>query len=114
MRAILVTALFIAFGAQAEGIPRTIDLDRPGALAALEKQRPDHYRAVVQTIRAAEKMHCGIDYRLLRTGDRNPCSSYMIRTSYPAQVSLSIPVDESRYVVTAYLDTSLDRVSPAK
>jgi hypothetical protein len=113
MRYLLAAALLFSLAAQAQQIQR-VDLDKPGALAALEREKPEHYRTVVNTLRAAEQMHCGVDWKALQVGDRNPCRSHMIRTSYPAQVSLSIPIDDAMYVVTAYLDTSLDHVSHAR
>ena len=115
MRKFLALAFLVSLGAQAQfyKVP-TVNLDKPGALAALAQEKPEHYRTVVDTLRAAEKMHCGVDWKALQVGDKNPCRSHMIRTSYPAQVSLSIPFEDAVYVVTAYLDTSLDRASPAK
>jgi hypothetical protein len=115
MRKYLAVAFFVPFAAQAQlhRIP-TVNLDKPGALAALEREKPEHYRTVVNTVRAAERMHCGVDWKALQVGDRNPCRSHLIRTSYPAQVFLSIPFDDAVYGVTAYLDTSLDRLSRAK
>ena len=109
MRAIAAAVCLLSFNA----IGGTVNLDRPGALADLEKERPEHYRTVVDTVRAAERMHCGVDLKALQVGDKDPCRSHMIRTSFPAHVKLSIPLDDALYVVTAYLDT-LDRPTPAK
>lgn len=111
MRALLATVAFVSLGAGAQ----TIDLDRPGALASLERTRPDHYRTVLGTVRATERMHCAVDLKAYRASDmKKACTSHIIRTTYPAQVALFIPVDHVRYTITAYLDHSLDRVSPAK
>ena len=117
MRAFLVTALFVAFGAQAEGIPKTIDLDRPGALSALEKAKPDHYRAVVQRVSEVERMNCAPSPGLLRAqrpAEHERCRAYLIGTSYPAKVHLYIPLGDERYVITAYVDPTLDHLVQAK
>ena len=111
MRMMLAAALLASLGANAE----TVNLDRPGALAALEKERPADYRTVLMTVRATERMNCAVDLRAYQAGDRkNACRSHLIRTTYPAQVALFIPVGRTQYTITAYLDHSLDRVSPAK
>jgi hypothetical protein len=108
---ILAAALLASMAANAQ----TVNLDRPGALAALEKERPDHYRTVLMTVRATERMNCAIDLRAYRAGDgKGACRSHLIRTSYPAQVALWIPVGDAQYTITAYLDRSFDRISPAK
>jgi hypothetical protein len=116
MRSILAAALVLAaLGAHAQLATRLpTDLDKPGALAKLEKERPDHYRAVLRTAHATERMHCAVDFKLLQIGDKNPCKSYIIRTSYPAQVALTIPLDDALYAMTVYLDPSADRLSYAK
>jgi hypothetical protein len=111
MRMLFAAAACVALNAGAQ----SINLDRPGALAALEKERPDHYRTVLMTVHATERMNCAIDLRAYQAGDmKRACRSHLIRTSYPAQVFLAIPVDKMVYTITAYLDHSQDRIAPAK
>src|SRR3569832_2189294 len=116
MRKYLAVVFLVSLGAQAQfhTVP-TVNLDKPGALASLEKERPDDYRTVLMTIHATERMKCGVDLKAYQAGDiKHACRSHIIRTSYPAQVFLSIPLQHVHYTVTAYLDHSLDHVSPAK
>jgi hypothetical protein len=111
MRAIAAAALFLSLNA----IGQTVNLDKPGALASLEKEKPDHYRTVLNTVRATERMNCAIDLKAYQAGDmKHACRSHLIRTSYPAQVVLLVPVEGASYVITAFLDHSLDHISPAK
>jgi hypothetical protein len=116
MRSILAVAMLATLGTQAQVIHSvpTIDLDKPGALAKLAHEHPGHYRRVVDTLLATERMNCAIDLQMYRAGDMDKaCTSHLIRTSYPAQVFLSIPVDHNVYKITAYLDRSPDRLEPA-
>lgn len=111
MRLLPAAAMLITLNANAE----IINLDKPGALAALEKEHPAHYQRVQMAVRAAERMNCAVDLKAYRAGDmKKACRSHLIRTSYPAQVFLSIPVGKSEYTITAYLDPSLDHISRAK
>ncbi len=117
MRSLLLAASLVALGAQAQGSTPTIDLDKPGALAALEKSNPDHYRVVIERVSQVEKMNCAPAAGLLRAqrpAEHERCRSFLIGTSYPAKVHLFVPVEESRYVITAYVDPSQDRLSPAR
>ncbi len=111
MRALLAAVALVSLNAAAQ----TINLDKPGALAALQKQRPDHYRTVLGTVRAAQRMNCPVDLKAYQAGDmKKACTSHSIRTSYPAQVVLFIPLDRMQYTITAYLDHSLDRIAHAQ
>lgn len=117
MRALLVAALFTALGAQAQPIGKTVDLDKPGALAALEKSNPHHYQAVIKRVSQVEHMNCAPSPGLLRAqrpAEHARCRSYLIGTSYPAKVHLFIPIEQSQYVITAYVDPALDRLMPAR
>jgi hypothetical protein len=117
VRSILLAASLVALGAQAQGVPQTIDLDKPGALAALEKAKPDHYRAVIERVSQVERMNCAPAPGMLRAkrpAEHERCHAYLIGTSYPAKVHLLVPVEQSRYVITAYVDPSQDRLLPAR
>lgn len=117
MRSLLLAASLIALGAHTQGMAQTIDLDKPGALAALEKAKPDHYRAVIERVSQVERMNCAAAAGMLRArrpAEHERCRSFLIGTSYPAKVHLFVPVEESRYVITAYVDPSQDRLLPAR
>jgi hypothetical protein len=121
MRTVLLAFLLTSFAASAQfTVLKPVDLDKPGALAALEKEHPDHYRTVLQTVHATQQLNCVVDLKVYRaavagSGDpKKACRSHLIRTSYPAQVYLSIPVDRAVYTITTYLDRSQDVISPAR
>ena len=122
MRKFLAVAIFVSLGAQAQEVylirtlPK-IDLDKPGALAALEKERPAQYQRVMDEVRRAERMDCRAEVQLFRAGAqlrRGPCPAYLIGTSYPAKTRVSVPTGDGIYSITAYIDPAGDRLAPAK
>jgi hypothetical protein len=122
MRKLLAAAIFAALAAQAQqvntfrSIP-AIDLDKPGALAALEQENPADYRRVMQTVRRAERMDCRAELQLYRAGvdlKGGPCPSYLIGTSYPAKTLLSVLSGNGIYTITVYIDPAADRMTPAR
>src|SRR5690349_5888110 len=67
---------------------RTVDLGAPGALEALEQERPDHYSKVVKILRIAGDVSCETLPKLLKAQydvAAARCSSALVLTSYPAK-----------------------------
>ena len=88
-----------------------IDLDRPGALAALRGARPDHYAAVMQQVRHVASQSCKVEVPLYHAGtnldlDRLPCHAMIVKTSWPAQTELEVPLEGRVYSITVYLDSN--------
>lgn len=115
MRALLAAALFASFGAVAQS-PGPINLDDPGALEALQKGNPAHYRAVMERVKTVGGQTCESAARLYRTQPEQRsavCRSRQLRTSFPAQTTERIPVGGAVYVITVYLDPSTYKLSRA-
>jgi hypothetical protein len=117
MRAMLIMFTLAAFAANA-GIPaKPVNLDKPGALEALEKENPDHFRTVMERVRAVGVETCESAARLYRTQPeqrRAACRSRQLRTTFPAQTTERIRVDQSIYVITVFLDPSTYKIIPAR
>ncbi len=104
-RLIPVVLCSIALSAQAQGFIRlptvTIDLDKPGALAALERDNPKHYAAVmkrvdeVQTVDYSERGVRDLGYRPVP----DPASGNL-KLSDPAQNRINVPVEGIVYAIT--------------
>ena len=118
MRKVLAVAFFVSLGAQAQfyTVP-TVNLDKPGALAALAQEKPADYRRVMEEVRRAERMDCRVEMKLYRAGAKlrgGPCPSYFIATSYPAKTHVSVAGSSALYTITAYIDPKADRMAPAR
>ena len=104
-------ALTAAAPASHRGTGERIDLDRPGALAALRGARPDHYAAVMQQVRHVASQSCKVEVPLYHAGtnldlDRLPCHAMIVKTSWPAQTELEVPLENRVYRITVYLDSN--------
>ena len=103
-------ALAVGVAANALGQPasRTVDLDRPGALAAVARERPDHFAKIQRILDA-------VPHRLL-AGDSAATSmrtefqakdvrySDIVMTSYPPKKRLEFSLDRTSYVTVVTLD----------
>ena len=103
--------LFLAAALPAVAASERIDLDRPGALSALRGARPDHYAAVMQQVRHVASQSCKVDVPLYHAGanlnlDRLPCHAMVVKTSWPAQTELQVPLEDRVYRITVYLDSN--------
>ena len=104
-------ALTAAAPTTATAVAERIDLDRPGALSALRGARPDHYAAVMQQVRHVASQSCKVDVPLYHAGanldlDRLPCHAMVVKTSWPAQTELQVPLEDRVYRITVYLDSN--------
>ena len=94
----------------------TVDLDRPGALAALEQTNPAHY-AKVKLILAGVTRNPDSDVpRWMRVGFDARDVSYapIVLTSHPAQRRLSFALDETRYVSVIVLTDLRGAIVPLR
>jgi hypothetical protein len=62
----LALALLVGFLAPAHAADRIVNLDSPGALAAIEKESPEHYRKIVEILRVSETVSCETLPKILR------------------------------------------------
>jgi hypothetical protein len=94
----------------------TIDLDQPGALAALEQTNPAHY-AKVRLILAGVSRNPDSDVpRWMRVGFDARDVSYapLVLTSHPAQRRLAFALDGTRYVAVVVLTDSRGHIVPLR
>ena len=94
----------------------TVDLDRAGALAALQQSRPAHY-AKVRLILDGVSRHPDSDVpRWVRVGFDARDVSYapIVLTSHPAQRRLSFALDDTRYVAVIVLTNLRGDIIPLK
>jgi hypothetical protein len=94
----------------------TIDLDQPGALAALEQANPAHH-AKVRLILQGVTRHPDSDVpRWMRVGfdARDVNYAPIVLTSHPAQRRLSFALDDTRYVAVVVLTHLRGDVVPLK
>jgi hypothetical protein len=83
-----------------------VDLDRPGALAELERGNPKHFAALQVALRSPMP-RLGEMATWMRTR-MNACEfsvTQIYKTSDPPQATVSFIVDDTRYRKTMYIDT---------
>jgi len=76
-----------------------LDLDAPGALDTLARERPDHHAKIVRLLREAERRPTEGVARFLATdlGARDVDPSALLKTSDPARRRLAFTLDDMRY-----------------
>jgi hypothetical protein len=97
----LAVLLMAATASQANGPQRPpIDLDRAGAMEALERENPDHYYRIGRILYLATRMPCNTDTfsRTLRARfeARDAACSLLLMTSYPSKRQLAFTLGETR------------------
>jgi len=101
MRAIAICVLAVCLDAAAGGPPaRSVDLDRPGALAAIERQDKPLYERIQGVLKAAEVEPCDTLPKLVQAQFRagvETCNGYEILTSYPAKIRVTFRIDDTLY-----------------
>ena len=110
----LIPLLTLAGGLATAG--STIDLDRPGALAALEQENPAHY-SKVRLILEGMSRNPGSDVpRWMRAGFDARDVSYapIVLTSHPAKRRLSFTLDDTHYVAVIVLTGLRGEIVPLR
>ena len=117
MRTWIAIALVAAFGVQAAGVPSpSVDLDKPGALEALQREKPAHYAKVlemmekVQAVPFSEKGQHDLRLEL----QKPDVTRRQIETSFPAKTRLTVPVDDTEYKITVVYTKNPGTIVPAK
>ena len=92
-----------------------VDLDRPGAMAALERDNPSHFAKVERMLREAPAQSFMLIPRWMRTQfDAKDVETHkLLKTSYPPQTRVSFVLDNARYSKTIYVDAP-GNVIPAR
>ncbi len=92
------------------GLPSTvasigaIDLDKPGALKALQRDNPKHYEAVMKKVDEAQTVKPVLDaqFKLGFFLDRPVADTYgtFVQPSYPARTRITVMADAAVYSIT--------------
>lgn len=95
---------------------RTVDLDRPGALDALQQSNPVHYEHVRKIVDGVVQQPDADVPRWMQVtfGARDVAYAPIVMTSHPPQRRLSFALDDTRYVTVVTLTNVRGRIIPAK
>ena len=116
---VLALAAFLSIipFAVAEARPAQVDLDQPGVLDRLKAQRPKHYEAVTEVLRASGRMPC-------RTGElqvlkakfdiKELSCNALLMTSYPPKRRVNFQLEGESYVSVVTVKGIEGRAMPAK
>lgn len=97
--------------------PAYVDLDRPGALEAVERDQPGHYRRITEILSVASEMPCHTEQfgRVVEAKyeARDGRCGLMLMTSYPAKRLLTFTLDATRYATVVTMREE-SRLVPAR
>lgn len=115
LAALLAGATLSAHAAHAGfGALRVVDLDTPGALARVQRDHPDHLRAITTILREAPQRKPQAIAGWVRTAfDAKMASAMLVKTSYPPQARLEFVLDDTEYRALVTLLNVEPAVSPA-
>ena len=94
-----------------------IDLDRPGVLDRVKRERPRQFEAISEVLRAAERLPCKEGaLRTLRTrfDVSELACTMLLMTSYPPKRRVTFALGEERYVAVVSMKDAGGKLLPAK
>ena len=100
MRAIAIFAVAFSFAAVAGPPVKSVDLNRPGVLEAIEKRDKPLYERIHGVLKAAEMEPCDTLPKIVQTqflANMETCRGHDILTSYPAKIRVSFRIDDTLY-----------------
>ena len=105
-----------AFSAHADvKATQRVDLDTPGALARVQRDHPEHVRAITEILREAPHQRPQALSGWVRTAfDARMASAMLIKTSYPPQARLEFVLDDTEYRALVTLRNVEPSVTPAR
>jgi len=108
-RRALLSAFALACASSFAQAGAAVDLDAPGALAMLARERPHHYATIQRVLREADRRPTAGVARLLATelGARDVDPSALLKTSFTAKRRLAFTLDDTRYEILL-----VERASP--
>jgi hypothetical protein len=116
--AVIAAIATLALLGSAEARGTEVDLDKPGAMEALERDRPEHYTKVVEAISKAQTIHVEpmptAQHAGTGTDDPRRKGLSYILPSNPAKSRVGVTVDGVNYRVTAHLTKDPGKVEKAK
>ena len=92
----------------------SVNLDAPGALEALKKDRPAHYEKVIEAmdrVQAVPYSEKAVHDLFAKLGEP---SGQGVETSLPAKTRLTVPVEDTNYLVTVIYVKNPATIVPAK
>lgn len=93
-----------------------VDLNRPGALERLRAERPSHYAAFADILRASERAPCRENelevIKARHDLERFSCS-FLMMTSYPAKRRIQFSLERTQYTYTVTMRDDDARLMPA-
>jgi hypothetical protein len=113
----LALALLAGFLAPAHAADRIVNLDSPGALAAIERESPEHYRKIVDILRVSATVSCETLPKILHVQygvTDTQCNAFAILTSLPPKRDLFFTIGRTGYRTHVVLRGYEGRVMPAK
>ncbi|MGZ5079276.1 MAG: hypothetical protein ACXWHZ_07020 [Usitatibacter sp.] len=117
MRNLIVIALWVALGVQAADVAsRAVDLDPPGVLEALERDKPEHYAKVLEMMERIQAVPYTPSGQMdLRREVQTPdATRRSIETSRPARTRLKVLVDDTEYLITVVYTENPATFTPVK
>ena len=94
-----------------------VDLNRPGALEQLKVQRPKHYAAITEVLRAVERVPCRPgEFETLKAQFEisELACNVVLMTSVPPKRRLSFELEGTHYVATVAVQDTAGQVVPAR
>jgi len=113
MRAFALACL--AFSATAASAGTYVDLDKPGALEALQAANPEHHRKALDVIQAASRLQCR-ETTVRQVGHEAklaPCAPFMVMTSYPPKRHVTFTVEGVTYASNVAIQGLEGKFMPA-
>ena len=108
MKVLVAAVLLVASAAFADAPQpwRAIDLDRPGALAALKQDNPAHFAKVERIIAAAPRRAFASIPGWMRTefNAKDVDTSVFLQTRYPALARMTFTLDAQQYTKVIRID----------
>jgi hypothetical protein len=120
MRNALIAAFvaIVGFTCAADAKPPEVDLDKPGALEALERDHPQHHKRILEEISKAQTIYVDpvptAQNAAVRTDDPRRKGASLVLPSSPAKKRLAIPIEGVVYRVTAHMTEEPGKLEKAK
>jgi len=116
-RAALALLAAIACTAAQAGTPAVVRLYQPGALEALARSNPAHFKRVSDILSLASEMPCNtprfnLEVKVKHDATTEGCGLGLL-TSFPAKRRLEFTLDETRYFAVVTMADSGGRVMHA-
>lgn len=116
--AMIATIATLALLGAAEARGPEIDLDQPGAMETLQRDRPEHYKEVAEAISKAQTIHVEpvptTQHAGISANDPRRTGLSNVLPSNPAKKRLGVTVDGVNYRVTAHLTKDPGKLEKAE